>query len=540
MSLIRSAAIVSVTVLGVVLVALAGETYRRWDGPGRTSLTAFVALLALAGLGTVPVAETAGVGAVTFWLTTCTQVGTIAWVAFALRYTGRSVLVSPRAARVATGAYVGFIALPFALGWATSASEVAGFVAVSGYMTGLVATLLGVALVLETTYRHGYLSGWAGLAISFVAVDPWFLTMVGFATQERVPATALYTLNAGGFLAYVVLLAYVLYWSDAPEVTAAAQAVGRRALLSETTDLVVVADEDGRIVEQNETARTTLPADVSGGESLSVLLGDGIETLRERDSTELSTVDGVAQYDVQTVALTDRRGEALGWLVSLRDITDRRRREQVLDVLNRVLRHNIRNELDVTKAQTTFVADSLEDPELSNHLSTALSSVDAVLELARQARVTQQALETEGSERVSFAVHDRVAGLAEDVRADVVGEVTVTGGNPVIETDGDLFDLAVRNVLENALEHSTATNPEATVTLAAEGDGVRVRVDDDGEGIPDSERAVIESGRETDIDHTTGIGLWVVEWATTACGGTVTFGAGPNGGRVDLWFPDGG
>nr|WP_231751670.1 ATP-binding protein [Halogeometricum sp. CBA1124] len=50
-------------------------------------------------------------------------------------------------------------------------------------------------------------------------------------------------------------------------------------------------------------------------------------------------------------------------------------------------------------------------------------------------------------------------------------------------------------------------------------DHVVLRVADDGPGIPESERAVFESGTETPLRHSEGLGLWVVEWAVTEAGG---------------------
>jgi signal transduction histidine kinase len=528
----------SATVLGVVLVGLAVCTHRRWEDPGRLSLAAFVGVLGLSGILTGVVEQTAGVGATTLWLATCAQVGALAWVAFALRYTGRARLVSTRVSRLAAVAYAGFLALPYALGTVGVVPNVLGFVAISGYMLGLVATLLGAALVLETTYRHGYLSGWVGAALTFVAVDPWFLTMVGFATQEQFPAPLLYALYAGGFFSYVVVLSLILFRSNAPSVTVATQTLGRRALLSETTDFVVVVDDDGRVVEQNDAVQQQLSTEVADGQPVSALLGAGVDDLRSADSLELSTVDGRRQYDVQAVALTGRGDTSLGWLISLRDITDRRRREQALDVLNRLLRHNLRNELDVTKARVGHAAETLDDPEVTDHLSTALSSVDSVLELAEKARATQQALDTDDDAPVTVPVVERVHTIAADVSEEVAGQVTVDGTETRIRTEEALFALAVRNVIENALEHSTAGQPRAVVTVTETRDGVRVRVDDNGPGIPSAETEAIRAGRETDVVHATSIGLWLVEWATTGAGGTVEFGNGPEGSRVDLWFPD--
>jgi hypothetical protein len=41
---------------------------------------------------------------------------------------------------------------------------------------------------------------------------------------------------------------------------------------------------------------------------------------------------------------------------------------------------------------------------------------------------------------------------------------------------------------------------------------------------------VLEQGRETGLEHGSGLGLWLVVWATRKMGGTVSFGQAPQGG----------
>ena len=69
-------------------------------------------------------------------------------------------------------------------------------------------------------------------------------------------------------------------------------------------------------------------------------------------------------------------------------------------------------------------------------------------------------------------------------------------------------------------------------------DVVAVRVEDDGPGIPDEQVTVLERGRETALEHTSGLGLWLVDWIVRASGGTVSFEArSPRGSVVELVLP---
>ena len=90
-----------------------------------------------------------------------------------------------------------------------------------------------------------------------------------------------------------------------------------------------------------------------------------------------------------------------------------------------------------------------------------------------------------------------------------------------LTTQPTLLDVLVTNLVENALQH--AEDPTVTVTATVDDDAVVLTVSDDGPGIPDHELGVLDRGRETDLSHGSGIGLWLIQWAVTSLRGTVAF-----------------
>ncbi len=80
-------------------------------------------------------------------------------------------------------------------------------------------------------------------------------------------------------------------------------------------------------------------------------------------------------------------------------------------------------------------------------------------------------------------------------------------------------------------------------TDAGEGDGAAgdrlvLTIEDDGPGIPEHEVAAVESGRETALEHGSGLGLWIVEWAAAAVGADVDYAARePRGTCVTVQLP---
>jgi signal transduction histidine kinase len=83
--------------------------------------------------------------------------------------------------------------------------------------------------------------------------------------------------------------------------------------------------------------------------------------------------------------------------------------------------------------------------------------------------------------------------------------------------------------VENALVHA---GPEPTVELVVQrrADAVAVTVTDDGPGIPEHERAAIDAGVESALEHGSGLGLWLANWGATSLGGRLVLDS--NGGTT--------
>lgn len=97
--------------------------------------------------------------------------------------------------------------------------------------------------------------------------------------------------------------------------------------------------------------------------------------------------------------------------------------------------------------------------------------------------------------------------------------------------------LALTHVLRNAVEHNDADRPRVWLSVDGladrQGDWVTVRVADDGPGIPEEERtAATDPTEQTDLAHSTGLGLWEVGQVTDTLGGDVRFETREGGGNV--------
>ena len=107
-----------------------------------------------------------------------------------------------------------------------------------------------------------------------------------------------------------------------------------------------------------------------------------------------------------------------------------------------------------------------------------------------------------------------------------------------LRADPDRLAQAVLNLVTNAQLH-TPPDTDVRVAAALRHDRVRLRVEDNGPGIPEAIRDEVFAPfvRAGDAPTSTGLGLGVVRAVTEAHGGEVVLDTGSDGTRVDLLLP---
>jgi len=249
------------------------------------------------------------------------------------------------------------------------------------------------------------------------------------------------------------------------------------------------------------------------------VLREGIETNRPATARILNyRRDGTPFWNRITVTpIEDETGTVTHYLGFQQDVTEQQRITRLVELLNRVLRHNLRNELTVIEGYTDFIHDPTEGIDVQAKIRRPLRRLVSLSERAREleklAKRVHQPVRLDPS-TVLTAVADR---HREEFPAATV-EVAV-------DTDRDIcagteLETAIGELVTNAITHDT--DGDTTVSLSArdDGDWVVVTVSDDGPGIPPMEVAVVEAGQETPLEHGKGLGLWLVNWVVTQYGGS--------------------
>ncbi|MDZ7702210.1 MAG: histidine kinase N-terminal 7TM domain-containing protein [Halobacteriales archaeon] len=478
----------------------------------------------------------------------------VSFLAFALEYTGRSRLVrSPWMAAlvglqvvhtllVATNplhgiAWTGYEVTPF-LGAATVTYTHTLWLSVN--FAGIFLTVAaGAFLLFDAFFSYGRLYRLQAAAIALSPVLPglsFFLWLVEVGVSPPLNLTPL------TFPLHLGFVFFAFFRRNMFELAPAARRAADRAAVEDLPSAVIVVDDGDRVIDLNAEARRALgvAAGAALGEPLEEVLPD-VDPRGEDGSIALSTADGRRDYAVTTGALRDAADRTVGHTIVLQDITAERAREQRLGVLNRVLRHNLRNDLNVVQGYVELARDEVGDDDLRGMLATAGRKTGDVIELGEKARRIEETVSAEAADG-AVELAPLVAELAADLEAQFPAGTVAVDVPEGLELAGTrpLLEAVFRNLLENGLEHDPGDAPRAAVTLVGldEAAGTAtVAVSDEGPGVPAHELAVLDADEETPLEHGSGLGLWLVTWGVRALGGTIEFEADADGTTATVTLP---
>ncbi|WP_254840643.1 PAS domain S-box protein [Natronomonas marina] len=222
-----------------------------------------------------------------------------------------------------------------------------------------------------------------------------------------------------------------------------------------------------------------------------------------------------------------------------RDITDRRRRERQLRVMDNLLRHNIRNDLNVIMGHAEL-ARTEGGAAVAKEMATVLETADDLLDTAAKEREIIDVL---------FGFDDPkqidVVALLEEVTAEIREShpscsITIEGANAADVVALPSLRRALVELLENAAEHADCDPTiDVEVEIDQESDAVEITLRDNAPPIPSNEyEPLIGEAEPTALNHGTGLGLWLVYLVVDLSDGEIRFRrAGDDGNVVTIDLP---
>lgn len=330
-----------------------------------------------------------------------------------------------------------------------------------------------------------------------------------------------------------------------------------QAVFNNTYQFTGLTDTDGTLLEINETALSFAGIDRSdavgtplwetiwfqSNDHAQQVARGGVEQAREgtfvREEIRVQGAERTAIVDFSIRPVTDHNDDVQMLIPEGRNITDLKLREQHLQVVHRLLRHNLRNDLNVIKGFAETLADELTADTHREYAAEIDATASQLLERSETAKTLADA--------TFDTSHRQEARRLRPVLEDVVEQyavqhpdasITITcHDDPTVLAD-DRLETALAELVENGIEHTIDGDPVVTLEVHDHGDDVAVHVLDNGPGIPGAEQTgVFNDDPVTQVDHGSGLGLWLVALVLDDYGGSLEYEPREDGSRVIVVLP---
>lgn len=253
----------------------------------------------------------------------------------------------------------------------------------------------------------------------------------------------------------------------------------------------------------------------------------------------LLTTDGKrVAFEFDGARLVDDHGETMGIVGIGREVIERNERRQHLDLLARVLRHNLRNRINVIHGRAEIIETATTN-EISESARAIMQASKQLLDITEKERRLVEILRQPPENRYIEVsrVFDRVISHIESEHPEV--EITFTCPDDVSVYGGEQFYLAIEELVENAAVHNQTDTPVIDISISKRTKGVEIQITDNCPPIPEVERDVLlKDDTQTPLYHGSGLGLSLVRLLTLRSGGSISYTEkSPKGNSITLTLP---
>ena len=214
-----------------------------------------------------------------------------------------------------------------------------------------------------------------------------------------------------------------------------------------------------------------------------------------------------------------------------RDVTEIKEYEQEiedhrdkLEILNHVLRHDVRNDLQLIGGYVDTLASQQDHQNKQEFIETIKKSVSHAVETTETARELADVMLSNqtGTEYVDLKA---VLTTESSKINSSYPEVSINHETPIPSIQiaaSEMISSVFFNILKNAVRHNDKEDIEIDIAVTENKETVTVHIADNGPGIPDSQKeAVFGKGEHGLKSPGTGMGLYLVDTLVTSYGGEV-------------------
>jgi PAS domain S-box-containing protein len=243
-------------------------------------------------------------------------------------------------------------------------------------------------------------------------------------------------------------------------------------------------------------------------------------------------------------------GEEQFHIGTVQEITERKHYEEQLEtqrdllgILNQMVRHDLRNDLQIVEAYARKIEDHIEDidEQAEEYLTTIQQCATDATEFTKTAGDLAEVIRQPDADLYCVSLTETIRNEVKELQKLYTdARVDIRGSLPTVEVLAtDMLGSVIRNLIQNGIEHNYSETPEVHIGVDRIDESVEVRVVDNGPGIPDRHKDQIFKEGKTGIESDgTGIGLYLAQTLVERYDGDIRVeDADPDGSLFTIQLP---
>ncbi|QFU84615.1 sensor histidine kinase [Natronorubrum aibiense] len=262
-----------------------------------------------------------------------------------------------------------------------------------------------------------------------------------------------------------------------------------------------------------------------------------------RDELRIQGANRTAIIDFSVRPITDSNGETLLLIPEGREITELKLRRQHFELIHRLLRHNLRNDLNIINGFAELLTAKLEDETLHEYAVRIAETSSDLITMNETAKELAAITLDEDYSQTDIAVQDALGTVIQQLHRQYPDSSIErkTSHDAIVAADARL-ELALKELIENAIVHTTEPRPSIEISLeqAQADEVISISIADFGPKIPETERiGTLNEKSVTPLKHGSGLGLWLARLIVEAYGGHLDYERRDEdrGNRVTIYLP---
>lgn len=227
----------------------------------------------------------------------------------------------------------------------------------------------------------------------------------------------------------------------------------------------------------------------------------------------------IKSYRVQrNVNIFINKKQNMGSIIIIENITEDKNKDEKIKLLKnifgRILRHNIRNELNVIMGHTDII-QTKNCNNIHNNMNKIDDSTSKLLNISKKSQRIEKVISNINNKTKFNSTKIINKSMRKFTNKDQNVNFNVNIIDSFEFTAHEQFILVINEIIENGIEHNQSIQKDVTITSVIDDESEKIIIEDNGTGIQNNEiEPIFNNTNETKLEHGSSLGLWLIKFIT--------------------------